>query len=167
MAYIAQQLADREAIREVAHRYSRGVDRLDGEVMKSAYWPDAIDDHGVFVGNAHEFADHCMTSHTRFRATMHCIFNHHIELGADGVHATGEVYNVSYLFAAEGNGVHTWWGRYLDRYEQRDGEWRIAHRVCVHEGDQSGSDSPSMQIDSASFRQGSFDRPAHGRPIGP
>ena len=47
----------REAIREAAMRYSRGVDRLDAELMKSAYWPDATDDHGRFVGNGWEFAD--------------------------------------------------------------------------------------------------------------
>ena len=46
-----QQLADREAIRECVLRYSRGVDRLDVEQMKSAYWPEATDDHGRFVGH--------------------------------------------------------------------------------------------------------------------
>ena len=44
-----QQLADREAIRDVAIRYCRGVDRLDVDVLKSAYWPDATDHHGDFV----------------------------------------------------------------------------------------------------------------------
>ena len=52
-----QQLADREAIRECALRYARGVDRLDADLMKSAYWPDATDDHGRFVGNGWEFAE--------------------------------------------------------------------------------------------------------------
>ena len=47
----------REAIREVAFRYSRGVDRLDADVMRSAYWPDAVDDHGRFVGNGWEFVE--------------------------------------------------------------------------------------------------------------
>ena len=47
-----EQLLATEACREAARRYSYGVDRLDAEVMKSAYWPDATDDHGVFVGNA-------------------------------------------------------------------------------------------------------------------
>jgi len=42
-------LSDHDAIRQVAARYARGVDRLDGDLMKSAYWPEATDDHGVFV----------------------------------------------------------------------------------------------------------------------
>ena len=57
MTYTPEQLSDREKIREAAMRYSYGVDRLDPEVMKSAYWPEATDNHGNFVGNAHEFVD--------------------------------------------------------------------------------------------------------------
>jgi hypothetical protein len=37
--------------------YSRGIDRLDRELLMSVYHEDAIDDHGVFVGNREEFAD--------------------------------------------------------------------------------------------------------------
>jgi hypothetical protein len=40
MPYTAQQLSDLEDIRNATLRYSRGVDRLDAELMKSAYWPD-------------------------------------------------------------------------------------------------------------------------------
>jgi hypothetical protein len=165
MRFTPDQLADREAIREVATRYSRGVDRLDGECMKSAYWPDGTDDHGVFVGNAWEFVDHCMVSHLRWRSTMHCIFNHHIELDADGLHARGEVYNVTHLFRREEPVQETWYGRYLDQYEQRDGEWRILHRVCVYEGSRT-DDASEMAIPWQSFRPGSLDRPSAGRPVG-
>jgi len=87
MGYSPQQLSDLESIRDAAKRYSHGVDRLDGDWMKSAYWPDATDDHGVFVGNAWEFVDHCMASHVRWRSTMHCIFNHQIRLDDDGLSA--------------------------------------------------------------------------------
>jgi hypothetical protein len=162
----AARLADIEAIRAVAQRYCHGVDRLDGECMKSAYWPDAIDDHGVFVGNAWEFVDHCMASHTRWRSTMHCIYNHMVDLDADGVSARGELYNVSHLFRADSPVLETWYGRYLDRYERRDGQWRIAHRVCVHEGTTSNTVTP-MAIAADTFRPGSFDRPSSGRLIGP
>ncbi len=166
MAYTAEQLSDLQCIRDAAVRYCRGVDRLDPDEMKSAYWPDAIDNHGLFVGNAHEFADLCMVSHTRFRATGHCTFNHLIELEPDGRTARGEVYNITWLFHKDQDVIDTWHGRYLDRYEQRDGEWRIIERICVHEGTDSRPATP-MEIDSGGFRQGSFDRPANGRAIGP
>jgi SnoaL-like domain len=166
MHYTPQQLSDFQNIREVAERYCRGVDRLDADLMKSAYWPEATDDHGVFVGNAHTFVEHCMVSHLRWRSTSHCIFNHHIELDASGVGAVGEIYNVTYLFQKDAPVLDTWWGRYLDRYEKRGDEWRIIERVCVSEGTTTGPVAP-MNIDSGKFRQGSFDRPSTGRRPGP
>ncbi len=166
MPYSLQTLSDIQEIREVAQRYCRGVDRLDEELMKSAYWPDATDDHGVYVGPAHPFVEHCMISHKKWRSTSHCIFNHHIEIDADGIGARGEIYNVTYLFGDEEDRLDTWYGRYLDRYEKRDDEWRIIERVCVNEGTTSAPVTP-MQIDAAAFRQGSFDRPSVQRPLGP
>jgi hypothetical protein len=166
MGYTAAQLSDIECIREVALRYCRGVDRLDEALMKSAYWPEATDDHGVYVGDAMTFVEHCMVSHLRWRSTSHCIFNHSIELEPDGVHARGEMYNVTYLFRKDEDVLDTWHGRYLDRYERRGGEWRIRERVCVHEGSYSGPTLP-MPIGAERFRQGSFDRPSAGRRIGP
>ena len=166
MSYSLEQLSDIQSIRDAAHRYCRGVDRLDADEMRSAYWPDATDDHGVFVGNAMEFVDRVIGSHDRWRATMHCILNHHVELDDRGT-ARGEIYNVTYLFHGEGNAMDTWWGRYLDRYEQRNGEWRIVHRVCVHEGTRTYGSGDPMAIPAELFRPGSFDRPAAGRPLGP
>jgi hypothetical protein len=166
MAYTLQQLSDLECLRQVVCKYSHGVDRLDPDWMKSAYWPDATDDHGVFVGNAHEFVDLCMVSHLPWRSTSHCIFNHSIELDEDGIHATGEVYNVTYLFKDDSEVLDTWVGRYLDDYEKRGDEWRIIRRVCVHEGTNT-SDVARMAIESGGFRQGPFDRPSLGRPVGP
>ena len=165
MSYTLEQLSDFEKIRQCAQRYCRGVDRLDADVMKSAYWEDATDDHGTYVGPAWPFVDHCMESHRRWRATSHCIFNHHIELD-DSDHARGEIYNVSYLFHKDAELLDTWHGRYLDRYEKRGDEWRIIERVCVHEGTHT-QPVDAMQIDSSKFRQGSFDRDQQGRPIGP
>ena len=64
----ADQLLVTEACREAARRYSYGIDRLDVDVMKSAYWPDAIDDHGLFVGNAWEFCERVVSTHEIGRA---------------------------------------------------------------------------------------------------
>lgn len=162
-----EQLADIEACREAARRYSRGIDRLDPDEMRSAYWADAVDEHGMFVGNAWKFVDFCMQGHDRWRSTMHTIFNHTVELDADGVHARGEVYNVTWLRRADGETLDVWFGRYLDRYERRQDEWRILHRVCVHEGDLSVDAGTPMPIATDAFLGGSFDRRTPGRPIGP
>ena len=50
-----QHLIDRQAILDCLTRYGRGVDRFDRELVLSAYHPDAIDDHGAFVGTREEF----------------------------------------------------------------------------------------------------------------
>lgn len=162
-----EQLLAAEACREAARRYSYGLDRLDAHAMKSAYWPDAIDDHGVFVGNAWEFVDRVVGSHAHWTFTMHTITNHQVEVEPDGEHARGEMYAIAYLFRGEERRLNTFYGRYLDAYERRDDEWRIAHRVCVHHGDTSEDVPDSMGLDVTKFRQGSFDRPAMGRRIGP
>ena len=166
MSYSAEQLSDLQLIRDCADRYCRGVDRLDEALMKSAYWEDATDDHGVYVGNAMTFVEMCMVSHLKWRSTSHSILNHAIELDDDGVHARGEIYNVTYLFQADADVLDTWHGRYLDRYEKRNGEWRIIERVCVHEGTTSAP-VQAMDIDAPAFRQGNFDRPSSGRRLGP
>jgi hypothetical protein len=148
-----------EAIRQAALRYCRGVDRLDVDLMRSAYHADATDDHGVFVGPADALCERVVQSHRRYDATMHCILNHAIEF-VDETTATGEIYNVTYLRqTVDGEPrLHTWWGRYLDRYECRDSRWAIAHRVCVHEWTRTEPAGQTMPIDAGQFRQGSSDR---------
>ncbi len=162
-----EELVAIEACREASRRYSYGVDRLDGAVMKSAYWPDGTDDHGVFVGNAWEFCDRVVATHDKWAWTMHTTFNHRVVVEPSGVEARGEAMNIAYLFEAGSRRRSTWYGRYLDRYECRDGEWRIAHRVCVHHGTTVEDVPEAMPIDADRFRQGTFDRPSSQRPIGP
>jgi hypothetical protein len=161
------ELSAHDQIRQVAARYARGVDRLDGELMKSAYWPDATDDHGVFVGNAMDFCDRVVTTHRRFTSTMHCVMNHAIEVDDEAGTGHGEIYNVTYVFREEDGReiAETWWGRYLDTYECRAGEWRIKARVCVHEQTRAETITTHMAIDSAKSRQGDADR-GNGTPLG-
>jgi SnoaL-like domain len=161
------QLVSIEACREAARRYSYGIDRLDVDVMKSAYWPDAIDDHGRFVGNAWEFCDRVVASHTVWAWTMHTIFNHRVEIEPAGERARGEAYAVCYLFRDETRERSTFYGRYLDTYERRNDEWRILHRVCCHHGSAVERVPEAMPLDVSVFRQSSFDRPSSQRPIGP
>jgi len=157
-------IASREAIREAAFRYARGVDRLDLELMKSAYWPDATDDHGRFVGNGWEFAERVVGTHDRWLTTMHCNMQHAIEFD-DRDHARGEIYNITYLVPRDGGDWSVWLGRYLDRYEQRDGQWRIVHRICVHEATTTITHAP-MAGDMSNFRTGEADRPRGDQPLG-
>lgn len=161
------QLIAVEACREASLRYSYGVDRLDVVVMKSAYWADGTDDHGVFVGNAWDFCDRVVGSHDVWEWTMHTTANHRVEIHPDGDTARGEALAIAYLSHRDEQKLSTFYGRYLDTYERRDGEWRIFHRVCVHHGSTVADVPDAMTLDVAKFRHGSFDRPSTNRPIGP
>lgn len=125
-----RELADRMAIRDCLMRYCRGVDRLDRDLLLSAYHPDAIDDHGLFVGHAAEFADWALDFHRRNQhATQHIVTNHSCELAGDVAHT--ETY---WMFAAMNSGappLSLAGGRYIDRFERRNGRWAIAARKCV------------------------------------
>lgn len=131
-AALVQHLADRQAIWDCLMRYSRGVDRLDRDLLLSVYHDDAIDDHGMFVGTREEFADWVVGMHgSTHLSHQHCLFNHFCELDGDVAHT--ETY---YMFAGmnrAGTPLAMSGGRYLDRFERRDGRWAIAARVCVRD----------------------------------
>ncbi len=157
------RLAAKDAIADATRRYSRGIDRCDADLVKSACHADATLDYGTFKGNAWEFATAATTSLRRYKATMHAMTNHSInDLDVAAGTATGEIY-VNAYHLREDDGKQTvdwWWGRYLDQYTRQDGEWRIFHRICVHEWTMQLPIEQAMPIASHLFQSGSFDRKA-------
>jgi hypothetical protein len=128
-ALIHAELADREAIRDCLFRYSRAVDRRDAELLRSVYWPGAIDHHMVFDGPADEFVNWAMAHLSSMHQTMHLLSNMLIDI--DGPFARVETYFVAYHKHPDGAGRsadNTVGGRYLDRMEKRSDEWRIVER---------------------------------------
>lgn len=127
---MVRELYDKKKIQEAILRYCRGVDRMDRELFLSAYHPDAIDDHGFVVTGPEEFWTWVNTWHMRHNSIhQHIVTNHTCELDGDTAHC--ETY---WLFAAldpNGDNLSIGGGRYIDRMEKRDGEWRIAARKCV------------------------------------
>jgi hypothetical protein len=130
-----QELLDENDIREKLYRYCRGADRFDAGLISSVYWPDAWDEHGP-AGTLRgvECADVLIG---RMRATyklqQHHLTNILIDLRGDTAYV--ESYLLSFL-VIERNGrdvTRSLGGRYVDRFERRKGEWRIAHRVMVHD----------------------------------
>lgn len=130
---LRDEWADREAIRDCIFRYARGVDRADVEMLRSAYWPDAIDEHaGLFSGPASEFIDNAAEGLSKIGQTVHVVANILIRL--DGDRAAVESYYYAIHGGQEIDGVvrdFVGAGRYLDRFERRGDEWRIIHRVVA------------------------------------
>jgi ketosteroid isomerase-like protein len=126
------ELQDRQAIIDCLATYSRGVDRLDRDLLLSVYHEDAIDDHGMFVGDREEFADWVIQMHSSTHLShQHCLFNHTCELDGDIAHT--ETYYMFVGMNRQGETLSMSGGRYLDRFEKRDGRWAIAARVCVRD----------------------------------
>ncbi len=134
MAMTIDELLARQEIADVILRYARGIDRLDLELVRSCYHPDAYDDHGTFRGTLDEFIDAAGSFLPRWTATQHFMGNMLIEV--EGEMAKSETYAVAYhrREAEDGTGKDDVMGiRYVDRFERRAGEWKIAHRVVVTE----------------------------------
>lgn len=147
-----QELSDREAIRDCLNRYARGLDRRDLDMLRSAFHPDATDHHGGHIVY-HPAADALIADWQQRDAdrafSQHLIINTSIELDGDTAH--GETYfqlltGLDPDSRPESPRLSASGGRYVDRFERRDGEWRIAHRVVVVEY--------SMALDA-------IDRPHH------
>ena len=150
-----RRLADEAAVRDAVHRYCRGVDRADAELTRSAYHPDSTDDHGRYKGSAHDFADYVNQAHaTRWSSTMHVVANHLARF--DGDRADAETYVIAYLRRSDGSAVDVVGGRYLDRFERRTGQWRIAERTYLCEWSAVMETAGSL-IDAGAYVEGSRD----------
>ena len=129
---IVEELRDRQAIQDLLATYSRGVDRLDRELLLSVYHPDAIDDHGVFIGTPEEFVDWAIAMHTAAHLShQHCVLNHTCDL--DGEVAHTETYFMFVAMNRAGVPMAMSGGRYIDRMEKRNGRWAIAARLCIRD----------------------------------
>ena len=127
-----QVLIAKDAIRELAQLYSRGVDRKDIDLLKTLYTKDATDHHGShFDGSADAYIDFLAKSLPHIHVGGHFICNHLISV-IDAANAEGEVYALAYHYIPDGKGgsLRDVAGvRYIDRYRQENSRWFFAKRV--------------------------------------
>jgi hypothetical protein len=130
-----QELLDKEEIRSIICLLCRAHDRRDRATMERCYHPGAMEDHGQFFGDVETFISWAM----RPGPTLYQRMNHNV--GTINIELDGDVAQVeSYICAggplteraADGKvQVRVIYGRYIDRFERRGGEWRIAERIVV------------------------------------
>jgi SnoaL-like domain len=124
-----RKLKDRVEIEDMIYRYCRAVDRMDGALLKSVFHEDSVDDHGRFKGSGHAFADMTMSILPKMHFTAHHVTNVLIELEGDIAHV--ESYFIATQIAGDPQRHETVYGRYVDRFERRNAEWKIAKRLLV------------------------------------
>jgi hypothetical protein len=147
--YSVERLADRAAIYDVMCRYCRGVDRLDFDTLRSAYHPDAVDNHGPYNGGIDGFIEWVRNRHRTIPFSKHMLGNMTIEFtGPD--EAAVETYCIAIqrypaeargaLVALLGRVAESGSGenldlvvaaRYADHVTRRQGEWRIQQRNVI------------------------------------
>jgi hypothetical protein len=150
-----QRLLDREAIREASLRYTRGIDRHDPEILARAYHPDAIDDHGAYIGGPTGFIHYANEVHARnWVSHHHYVTNQTIDLVGDSAHV--ETYFLAALRRPSGT-VDMVGGRYVDRFERREGIRAVAERACLVEWN-GELPSTTAAMDPDLFLRGTWDR---------
>lgn len=131
---IVRELDARQQIHDCIMRYCRGTDHCDPDLMRSAYHPDATDDHGFFQGSADEFVTVAVQSGDHYEVIRHLICNEFVEFDEnDPKVARAETVTVGCLLSRteDGYALSASACRYLDRFEERDGEWKIADRRLI------------------------------------
>jgi SnoaL-like domain len=107
---------------------------MDHDVLLSMFWPEAIDEHGVYNGPIEGFVEWLRSTHQADESWMHHNTTQTIEI--DGDQAWTETYCLAMNRIPPRDGSpavdRTVRVRYCDRLERRDGEWRIAHRRVVY-----------------------------------
>jgi len=124
---------DREKIRECIVRLARGEDRRDADLIRACWWPDAKFDYGVHNGDFAAYLDWVVPGSDAIKNTQHVLGQSFVEL--EGAVARVETHAVSYHRVDYGTEEHDTCigGRYLDRMEKRNGEWRIANRLMLYD----------------------------------
>ena len=163
-----ETLLHRQDIHDCLVGFSRAMDRFDRALFLASFHDDAIISAGEFVGGPVELYDWASALHeTGQSATQHNLLNHSCDIQGDVAHA--ETY---YLFVGRNRDDSNWvaGGRYIDRFELRNEQWKIAFRTNVIEW--SGM-APSLPIPFADvvdlYLNGSASRskadPSYQRPL--
>ena len=128
-----QRLLDESDIRALLHRYCRGIDRRQPDLVRSCYTADATDEHGEYSGDVEGFIAYAFTSLATYTSTMHFLGSVGIEL--DGDLARVESYCVAFhRVPARGSRPerdHVVGLRYVDDVVRTDSGWLIRARVCA------------------------------------
>jgi hypothetical protein len=132
------RLIDRDALEELARVYMRGLDRRDRDLLRSVFHDDATTHYGRFSGSPDEFVDYALGALSTHLVNHHLIGQINLWFGDDPSGAApssarGEVYfSAFHRMATDGASTDmVIAGRYVDRYERRDGRWGMSHRTEI------------------------------------
>jgi ketosteroid isomerase-like protein len=137
LAATVRQLADRQAILDVAHAYCIHFDANEPDVVAALFTGDATVDYGperpTIVGVQDIEASISLGLDHTFAATSHHLSN--VRIAFDGADAADVL---AYVYAwhryVDGSPDGELWGRYRYRFVRTDAGWRIASLVLQAAG---------------------------------
>jgi hypothetical protein len=122
-----QHLTDRQEILDCIVRLARANDRFDTDLHASCYHPDGIQEIASTPVPGPAAGEHHNAGHERIsNANLHHVTMHACEIDGDVAHA--ESYVIGMFLDKENKRSRILAGRYIDRLEKRDGEWKITLR---------------------------------------
>ena len=128
-----QALIDRQDILDVLHQYAHGCDRGDEPRIVDTYHPGAWDNHGSYQGTGHDFAKIVCTNNGERETMSHLMGQSQIRIDGDSAGAETYFNATIQRLVDDVRYIDMMGGRYVDRLERRDGQWRIQDRVCTCE----------------------------------
>jgi len=133
-----RMLIDRQAIADKLAAYCRAVDRLDIPLGHTVFHADSHADYGatLYQGDGRGVIDFICASHLHTRDHSHQICNSTVTL--DGDHAGSETYfhSATRLTMEDKPMQIRVWGRYLDTWSRRNGDWGIDRRLTLFDFDE-------------------------------
>jgi hypothetical protein len=151
---IAREIDARQQIHDCIMRFCRGMDHADPDLGLTAYHPGATDNHGTYSGPAEGFVAVSMEVVKQLEILRHIICNEYVEFDeADPSIAWSETVTIGSVYKRETDGYRVSFVscRYLDRFEERDGRWRIAQRQLVRDWE---ADLPAHGPEGTPFTKG-------------
>jgi hypothetical protein len=158
-------LLAKEEIRECLLRFARGCDRVDENLLLSAFHDDAVDLHGPSTA-PREFLKWWLPEQERREVRQGFLTNISIDLDLDGDAAHVESYYLCVIGFRDQSQAMVQGGRYVDRFERRDGVgWRIATRVLIPEFVLEADAHATAALIASSPGRRSGDDPSYERPL--
>ena len=138
------RLEDREAIRDVLNAYAHAIDRRRWDIMERLFHDGAqfqfstvVGDWRGFVEQARAIIDPCIAPQHQLGPVQFGFESdsvRHTDTYMTAMHTVGAGYPATQVFPDKGkiySAVVA--GRYVDRFEKRGGEWRIARRTGLQD----------------------------------
>jgi hypothetical protein len=152
----------KQDIHDLIMAQARATDRRDAALLASLWHEGAmVDVGGFFTGPAAEYCGFVLQATAELKRMYHSVANEWSRV--EGDQAVAESYVIAFTTAAETSSDvdELTGGRYLDRFECRDGVWKFTHRSYVMDWTMrrpstDQSDQPDSMYASLRTRGSSF-----------